>query len=133
LELTGFVSMASCSDSLDVQELFHAILLLDFPDVRKEEWVPSYAGAASRMDFLLKPQETVIEIKKTRDGLNARELGEQLIIDIAKYGQHPNCSQLLCFVYDPELRIANPCGIENDLSGVRGDLYVTVIINPKGI
>ncbi len=121
------------NDEYDVQDLFHAVLLLDFPDVRKEEWVPSYAGAASRTDFLLKPQETVIEIKKTRNGLNARELGEQLIVDIAKYREHPSCSQLLCFVYDPELRISNPCGIENDLSGVRDDLYVSVIINPKGI
>ena len=121
------------TDEYDVQDLFHAILLLDFPDVRKEEWNPSYAGAASRSDFLLKPQETVIEIKKTRNGLGAREVGEQLIIDIEKYRNHPNCSQLLCFVYDPEYRITNPCGIENDLSGVRDGLYVTVIICPKGV
>lgn len=90
-------------------------------------------GGASRSDFFLKPQETVIEIKKTRESVGAREIGEQLIIDIEKYKHHPNCSQLLCFVYDPEYRIVNPVGIENDLSGVREELYVSVIICPKGV
>src|SRR5262249_18057277 len=35
----------------DVRYLLHAILRLDFDDVRPEEWSPSYAGSASRMDF----------------------------------------------------------------------------------
>lgn len=35
-------------DEYDVQDLFHAVLLLDFPDVRKEEWNPSYAGGGRR-------------------------------------------------------------------------------------
>jgi hypothetical protein len=121
------------TDEYDVQDLFHAILLLDFPDVRKEEWNPSYAGGATRSDFLLKPQETIIEIKKTRKGLGAREVGEQLIVDIEKYKGHPSCSNLVCFVYDPEHLITNPCGIENDLSGVRGDMVIIVIISPKGV
>ncbi len=121
------------NDEYDVQDLLHAVLLLDFPDVRNEEWNPSYAGGASRSDFLLKPQETVIEVKKTRKSLGARRIGEQLIVDIDKYKQHPQCSNLVCFVYDPESRIPNPCGIENDLSGIREGLWVTVIISPKGV
>ena len=36
------------------------------------------------MDFLLKNEEISIEVKMTRDGLKDKELGEQLIIDIAK-------------------------------------------------
>ena len=42
------------------------------------------------MDFLLKDDEISIEVKMTRDGLKDKELGEQLIIDIAKYKEHPN-------------------------------------------
>ncbi|MGJ4748586.1 hypothetical protein ACQV5M_19650, partial [Leptospira sp. SA-E8] len=41
------------NDEYDVQDLMHALLRLHFDDVRSEEWVPSYAGAASRTDFLL--------------------------------------------------------------------------------
>jgi hypothetical protein len=118
-------------DEYDVQDLLHALLRLHFDDIREEEWTPSYAGASSRMDFLLKEEQLVIEVKMTRDGLGKRELGEQLIIDIARYRAHPDCKTLVCFVYDPLGRIPNPAGIENDLSGVRDGLKVKVFIAPK--
>ena len=70
------------NDEYDVRDLVHALLWLHFDDVRKEEWVPSYAGSALRTDFLLPQIDTVVEIKKTRAGLNAKAIGEQLIIDI---------------------------------------------------
>lgn len=118
------------TDEYDVQDLFHSLLRFAFDDVRPEEWVPSYAGATSRMDFLLPEIEAVVEIKKTRSGLGARELGEQLIIDIAKYKKHPSCRTLFCFVYDPDGRITNPRGIENDLNASQDDLTVRVLIAP---
>ncbi len=119
------------NDEYDVQDLMHALLRLHFDDVRPEEWVPSYAGAASRTDFLLPQIDTVVEIKKTRQGLNAKSVGEQLIIDIARYKRHPQCRRLLCFVYDPEGRIANPTGIENDLNKGDHGIEVRVSILPK--
>lgn len=118
------------NDEYDVQDLFHALLRIPFDDVRPEEWTPSYAGGASRMDFLLPEIEAVVEIKKSRSGLGARELGEQLIIDIAKYKQHPSCRTLFCFVYDPDGRITNPRGIENDLNATQDELTVRVLIAP---
>jgi hypothetical protein len=117
-------------DEYDVQDLMHALLRLDFDDVRPEEWVPSYAGSASRTDFLLPQIDTVIEIKKTRPGLNAKAVGEQLIIDIARYKKHPQCRRLVCFVYDPEGRVANPTGIENDLNQGDHGIEVKVSILP---
>lgn len=119
------------NDEYDVQDLMHALLRLHFDDVRPEEWVPSYAGVASRTDFLLPQIDTVLEIKKTRQGLNAKVVGEQLIIDIARYKRHPQCRRLLCFVYDPEGRIANPTGIENDLNKGDHGIEVRVSILPK--
>lgn len=119
------------NDEYDVQDLMHALLRLHFNDVRPEEWVPSYAGSASRTDFLLPEIDTVIEIKKTRSGLNAKSVGEQLIIDIAKYKKHPQCRRLVCFVYDPEGRVANPAGIESDLNTGDHGIEVRVSILPK--
>jgi hypothetical protein len=119
------------NDEYDVQDLLHALLRLFFEDVRPEEWTPSYAGRSSRMDFLLPVQELVIETKKTRSGLDAKELGEQLIIDIARYRKHPQCKRLICFVYDPEGRIVNPHGIERDLSMVDANFQVKVVIAPS--
>jgi hypothetical protein len=120
-------------DEYDTQDLLHALLAIYFDDIRTEEWTPSYAGGSSRMDFLLKQEQIVIEVKKTRKGLAAREIGEQLIIDIAKYQNHSDCRTLICFVYDSETRIPNPKGIENDLNRTEGDLTVKVIIAPTGM
>lgn len=120
------------SDEYDVQDLFHALLKIDFDDVRKEEWTPSYAGSSSRMDFLLKNEKLVLETKKTRNGLGPKEVGDQLLIDIERYRQHSDCKTLFCFVYDPEGKITNPDGIERDLSKQTNGMNVIVFITPKG-
>jgi len=118
-------------DEYDAQYLFHALLKLHFDDVRAEEWTPSYAGGASRIDFLLKDQQIIIELKKTRESLKERDIGEQLIVDISKYRAHPGCKALICFVYDPEGIVANPVGLEKDLESNPTDIRVRVIVAPK--
>ena len=117
-------------DEYDVQDLLHALLRMFFSDVRPEEWTPSYAGGSSRVDFLLKHEQVVIEVKKARPTLKAKELGEQLIIDIAKHRKHPDCKTLYCFVYDPDGHVGNPKGIENDLSTEGQGFNVKVYIGP---
>jgi hypothetical protein len=120
------------NDEYDVQDLLHALLKIYFNDIRVEEVTPSYAGSSKRMDFLLKDEKIVIEVKKTREKLADKEVGEQLIIDIATYEAHPDCNTLVCFVYDPEGRIGNPVGLENDLSREAEEgLNVRVYIYPK--
>lgn len=117
------------TDEYDVQDLLHALLRLNFEDIRPEEYTPSYAGGSSRMDFLLKAEQIVVEVKKTRDSMSPKDLGGQLIEDIDRYQAHPDCKLLVCFVYDPEGLIPNPRGIEADLN--RDDpLTVRVLIRP---
>lgn len=118
-------------DEYDVQDLLYAILKIHFRDVRSEEHTPSYAGKSTRMDFLLKSEKTVIEIKKTRDGLKDAEIGSQLIIDKAHYCNHPDCEILYCFIYDPENLVKNPVGLENDLSESPNEgMHVKIFIKP---
>ena len=118
------------NDEYDVQDLLHALLRLYFDDIRAEEWTPSYAGKSARMDFLLKDEGIVIEVKKTRKGLSDKEVGDQLIIDVDRYRVHPDCKKLVCFVYDPEGRIGNPEGLTKDLNG-QHEGFVEVIIEPN--
>ena len=118
------------SDEYDVQDLLHVVLRIFFDDVRPEEWAPSYAGKATRMDFLLKREKTVIEVKKTRTGLGDADVGSLLVEDIARYRAHPDCAQLFSFVYDPDHLLRNPRGLEADLSRTDGDLPVYVYIRP---
>ena len=78
---------------------------------------------------MLKQEQIVIEVKKTRKTMKDKDLGEQLIIDISKYKAHPDCKMLICFVYDPEGRIVNPEGIIKDLEKDNKD-FVKIYINP---
>jgi REase_DpnII-MboI len=119
------------NDEYDVQDLTYALLRINFDDIRKEEWTPSYACGSSRMDFLLKNEGIVVETKKTRSKLSAIELANELISDIERYQAHQDCKMLLCFVYDPEGRIANPESLE-ELGKPHGNIDVSVLVAPKG-
>ena len=119
------------NDEYDMQDLLHSILHIHFDDIRPEDWVPSYAGGNSRVDFLLKNEKIVIETKMMRSSLTTAKLGEQLIVDTARYRAHPACDHLICFVYDPERMVANPRGMESDLSINNEGFGTSVIIRPK--
>jgi hypothetical protein len=118
-------------DEYDVQDLLHVLLRVQFDDIRPEEYAPSKAGGASRLDFLLKDEKIVVEAKMASQSLNDRKIGEQLIVDIERYKAHPDCNKLVCFVYDPDHHIRNPIGLETDLSGKDEKLAVIVVVAPK--
>ena len=120
-------------DEYDVQDLLHALLTLEHDVIRLEEWPPSYAGGGSRTDFFLELEQIVVMAKKTRSDFGAREVAEQLIVDIQKYRQQPDCRTLVCFVYDPEERIADPRRLEESLDGDKDGLALRVIVAPKGL
>lgn len=118
-------------DEYDVQDLLHALLKIFFDDIRDEEWTPSYAGGSKRIDFLIPKLKIAVEVKKSRPTLDARRLGDELINDIGHYKTHPQCRTLCCFVYDPDGYIANPHGLESDLSRKHDGLTVRVMIVPR--
>jgi len=103
------------ADEYDVQDLLHALLLIEFDDVRREDPTPIHAAKYARIDIVLKQHRVAIEVKRTRDSLDEKEIADQLITDFARFKEHPNCNTLICFVYDPERRISNPAGFKNDL------------------
>jgi hypothetical protein len=115
-------------DEYDVQDLVGGVLRMIFEDVRPEDPSPTRAGGSSRVDFLLKRQAIVVEVKMTRQGMRDRELGNQLIEDIERYRAHPHCGALIALVYDPARLLRNPRGIEDDLAGNREGLIVRVVI-----
>jgi hypothetical protein len=115
------------TDEYDVQDLLHSLLLIDFSDVRSEEWTPSFAGATKRTDFLLHDEEIVIEVKKTRSGLTQRVVSDELTIDIAAYQTHPRAKHLVCVVWDRERILKNPTALKKDLE-MSSKGFATVIV-----
>jgi hypothetical protein len=119
-------------DEYDVQDLLRSILQLNFNDIREEDYSPSYAGGNSRVDFVLKDEEIVVETKMTNDKLKDKEIGSQLLIDIGRYRSHPNCRLLAVFIYDKEDHIRNKAGLINDLEKMStASLKVRIFINPR--
>ena len=116
------------SDEYDVQDLFGALLKINFDDVRAEEYSPSYDGGVSRIDFLVKDQKFAIEIKMARQSLKDRTLGGELI-DSQRYQKYPDCDHLICFVYDPEPLLKNPNILVGDLSKEYDDFQLWYILN----
>jgi len=82
------------------------------------------------MDFLLKPERIVIEVKMTRKSMTVKDLVDQLIIDRGRYENHPDCENLVCFVYDPDGRIGNRVAVISDLESTQTNLPVRVLIYP---
>ncbi|EPH6764576.1 hypothetical protein ACS0ON_004204 [Cronobacter dublinensis] len=115
------------NDEYDVQDLLHALLKIEFDDIRCEDAVSSTFNRNARVDFVLHKEKIVIECKMTRAGLNDKEIGKQLIEDILKYTKHPDCGHLICLVYDPAGLIVNEAGIQNDLNRYKNVLSTTFL------
>ncbi|MCW5865667.1 MAG: hypothetical protein KIS61_00255 [Candidatus Eremiobacteraeota bacterium] len=111
--------------TLNVQDLLHSLLQIYFEDVLQEE-----SSSSSRMGFLLKREQIVVVVKKARATLGAKEIGEQLLEDVVRYQAHHHCKSLVCFVHDPEGRIANPRGLEADLAKEE-PMFVRVYVRPR--
>ena len=120
----------------DVQDLLHSQLRPWVADIRPEEFTPSYAGSATRMDFLLAAHRLVIEVKRIRDKAHAARVGDELIVDIEHYRRHRDCARLWCAVYDPRMLIRNPAGMVTDLEdhhSTDGLFSVRVLVVPGAV
>jgi hypothetical protein len=118
-------------DEYDVQDLLHALLLVEFDDVRPEDPAPSQGGTSSRVDFLLFNEKIVVEVKKTRDKLRNKELTTQINDDAGRYQKHPDCKTLVCFVYDSDHLVNNPKGFETDHTRQEGALALHTVVRPQ--
>jgi REase_DpnII-MboI len=118
------------NDEYDAQDLFRSLLKLFFEDVRPEDYVPSYAGSSSRVDFLLPEFQLAVELKHARDTMTSASLGVELLVDVGRYSAREDIRHLVCLVFDHTGRLENPRGLERDLSNEVSNesIAVTVVI-----
>jgi DpnII restriction endonuclease len=132
LRLRGeYRATLSVEDEFDAQDLLHALLRIQFDDIGTDEWMPSYADGSPRTTLLLNDGRLAVIVKKTRPGLNAKDLGDQLRVDAERYRSRDRCTTLFCFMYDPEGRIGNPRGLEASLTSVNESFMIEVLVAPK--
>jgi hypothetical protein len=89
------------------------------------------AAGGTRADFLLPEHGLFIELKMTRDGMTARSLADELILDIARYRAHPECHAIIFFVYDPRGLVKNTVALQTELTEIAGELPVSLIVSPS--
>jgi hypothetical protein len=118
-------------DEYDVQDLLHALLKIDFEDIRAEEYCPSYAGTSTRMDFFLRKEEVAIEAKIATKTHRTNKIREELILDKEYYQKRNDVKTLFCLVYDPYEVIDNIDGFEHDLYEKNEKYEVRVFVVPK--
>ena len=132
LRLRGeYRATLSVEDEFDAQDLLHALLRTQFDNIDTDEWTPSYSSGTPRTTLLLNDGRLAVIVKKTRPGLNAKDLSDQLQIDAERYRSHGRCTTLLCFMYDPDGRIGNPRGLEASLASVSKSFVIDVLVAPK--
>ena len=120
----------SLIDEYDDQDFIRGLLRMFFDDIRSENYVPEYAGSNSRIDFFLPDVKLAIELKHTRESLNSAKIGEELIVDRARFAERSDVRHLICLVFDYDGRLENPRGLEADISREMTDerTGVTVVI-----
>ena len=118
------------NDEHDAEDLFRALLRIFFDDVRPEDHVPEYAGASSRVDFVIPQYDLAVELKHARQAMDAQTLGNELLVDVARDGARADIRHLVCLVFDHDGRLNNPRGLEADLSrkATQTGLAVSVVI-----
>lgn len=116
------------ADEYDVQDFVYAALRMLYDDTRAEEVVPSYAGGSSRVDFLIKAESTVVEVKVTRSGRGETKIRDEIIVDQRLYQAHPSAKHLVAVVYDLVGNFTNPVGFEDDLSVLSAGLRTTAVV-----
>jgi hypothetical protein len=132
LRLRGeYRATISVEDESDAQDLLHALLRIEFDNIDTDEWAPTYSSGTPRTTLLLNDGRLAVIVKKTRPGLNAKDLTDQLRIDAERYRSYGRCRTLLCFMYDPEGRIGNPRGLEASLTSVTDSFVIDVLVAPK--
>ena len=65
-ELSQGRAALEMNDEYDLQDIVEVLLRSLYGDVRNEEWTPSSAGSASRIDTFLREGRTALEVKVTR-------------------------------------------------------------------
>jgi hypothetical protein len=71
-------------------------LTLHFDDVRPEEFTPSYAGNASRVDFYLPRERIIVEAKMTRNNLGQKEVANELGLELINFSFEQYDIDLYC-------------------------------------
>jgi REase_DpnII-MboI len=86
----------------DVQDVLYLLLRPWIVDLKYESPGDKSANRYVIKDFLSPAEKFVIDAKYIRDADHGRAISKELHDDIEMYRKHPNCDDLVFFIYDPD-------------------------------
>lgn len=106
-------------DEYDVQDILYVIIKSIFPNMRDEDSIAKVGAKSTKIDFILREEEILIEVKMIKKGdSNEKHFIEQLKVDFESYHKCVWLNKLFCFVYDPYKKTGDISNF-NDLNGQR--------------
>jgi len=103
----------------DLQDVIFLMLRPWILDLIPENPTNRLASRFAIKDFLSKELKTVIEAKLIRDKKHGREISKELHDDIEMYKDHPKCSEIIFFIYDPNALIPDVRSLRRQIDGPR--------------
>jgi len=101
----------------DVRDLLYAMLRASISDIKREEPIPSKAGASRVADLHSALARTLIEIKWIARRGQWRRILDEIYIDIQTYARHPESDHLVFVVVDAARDVPDPHLAEAQISG----------------
>ncbi len=118
----------------DLQDVLFLMLRLWIPDLVPENPIDRIASRFVIKDFLSKELGTVVEAKLIRDKKHGKEITKELHDDIEMYKNHPDCYEIVFFIYDPASLIPDIGSLRRQIEGARKydgrSLHVHCIVKP---
>lgn len=95
------------SDEYDVQDILYVMLKGAFSTLQYEDPTPKDGLTSARADFVIGDLSTYIEIKYISEKGKEKDIQDECMLDIQKYGTQDNCYKIVFFIYDPHKCVDN--------------------------
>jgi REase_DpnII-MboI len=100
------------SNEAAVQDALYLMLRPWILDLTPENPTSKVANRYSIKDFVSQTGKFVIEAKFVRNSDHGKSLAKEINDDIETYRYHPNCNDLIFFIYDPDGNIPDATALE---------------------
>ncbi len=122
------------ADEYDVQDILYVMLKGAFSTLQYEDPTPKDGLTSARADFVIGDLNTYIETKYISEKGKEKDIQDECMLDIQKYGTQDNCYKIVFFIYDPHKCVDNQFSFKTALErnrSIEGKEIevITLIIN----
>jgi hypothetical protein len=127
-------AILSLESEADVQDAIYLMLRPWVSDLIPEDPTGRIGNRYTIKDFISVSARTIVEAKFIRDKEQGKSVSKELHDDIETYRHHPQCDNIIFFVYDPDTYISDCDALKRAIHAARSydghSLNVLLIVKP---